>query len=271
MNCRLAVIVLLATATALAGCASRGAGPARDVGALLPADAVLLGEQHDAREHQRIHSEVVQALAARGALAGVAVEMAERGTSTRGLPADASEADARLALRWADQAWPWTAYGPAVMAAVRAGVPVYGANLPRADMRAAMAKTEIDLLLPPEALTQQMAAIRTGHCGLLPETQIAPMTRIQLARDTAMAQTLVEAAVPGKTVVLLAGSGHVDRRLGVPQHLPRGWTARAVRLFAGKAPDTEAASFDTVWTTAALPPKDHCAELREKMPARKPA
>ena len=42
----------------------------------------------------------------------------------------------------------------------------------------------------------------------------------QIARDRAMAQTLQQAARPGKTVVLLAGSGHVDPRLGVPRHLP---------------------------------------------------
>lgn len=267
MNCRIAVMLLLPAAITLAGCAG---APRIDAASLLPADAVLLGEQHDAREHQRIHREVIEALAARGVLAGVGIEMAERGASTRGLARDAGEADARLALRWNDEAWPWAAYGPAVMAAVRAGVPVDGANLPRAEMRAAMARTEIDLLLPRAALAAQQEAIREGHCGLLPEAQIAPMTRIQLSRDTAMAQTLVEAAQPGRTVVLLAGSGHVDRRLGVPQHLPRTWTVKAVRLLAGSAKPAGANAFDAVWTTPALPPKDHCAELRKKMPGRQP-
>lgn len=262
MNCRIAV-VLLGAALSVAGCA--GGAARKDAASLLPADAVLLGEQHDARDHQRIHREVIEDLAARGALAGVGIEMAERGVSTRGLARDAGEADARLALRWHDEAWPWAAYGPAVMAAVRAGVPVYGANLPRGEMRAAMPKAELDLLLPPAALEAQRLAIREGHCGLLPEAQIAPMTRIQVSRDTAMAQTLVEASAPGRTVVLLAGSGHVDRRLGVPQHLPRAWNVKAVRLQAGDGKPPEAGAFDVLWKTPALPPKDHCAELRRKM------
>lgn len=274
MNCRIAVMPLLAAAISLAGCTVT---PEAGVSALqlLPADAVLLGEQHDAPDHQRIHRQVVEALAARGVLAGLGIEMAERGLSTRGLPRDAGEADVRLALRWNDEAWPWAAYGPAVMAAVRAGIPVDGANLPRTEMRAAMARTEIDLLLPAPALEAQKLAIREGHCGLLPEAQIGPMTRIQLSRDTAMAQTLVEAAQPGRTVVLLAGSGHVDRLLGVPQHLPGGWNVKTVRLLSGgmksaEAKSVAAKSFDIVWTTPALPPKDHCAGLREKIPTARP-
>jgi uncharacterized iron-regulated protein len=69
---------------------------------------------------------------------------------------------------------------------------------------------------------------------LLPESQIAPMTRIQIAKDIAMANTLDQAALSGKVVVLLAGSGHADRRLGVPQHLRADLKARAVRLRAGE-------------------------------------
>ena len=52
------------------------------VDALLPADAILLGEQHDSPDHQRIHRQVIDALVARGALAAVALEMAPQGGST---------------------------------------------------------------------------------------------------------------------------------------------------------------------------------------------
>ena len=90
----------------LAGCASPPGVPAPDV--------LLLGEQHDAPEHQQLHLHVVQALAARRAASRhVALEMAEQGVSTAGLPRDAPEAAVRAALRWDEQAWPWPAYGPA--------------------------------------------------------------------------------------------------------------------------------------------------------------
>ena len=254
------------TLVVLAGCASPGAMPAMAtrVDGLLGADAVLLGEQHDAPDHQRIHLDVVQAFAARSALAALALEMAPQGGSTHGLSPNASESAVQAALRWGDASWPWAPYAPAVMAAVRAGVPVLGANLPRAAMRAAMADEQLDALLPGAALKAQREAIRTGHCELLPETQIAPMARIQIARDRAIARTVADAVTPGKTVVLLAGASHLDRGMGVPLHLPAGLRATAIALRAGPATDIEQAAgqFDATWATPAIPPKDYCAELR---------
>ncbi len=239
----------LTTALSLAACASLP--PAVD--AALPADALLLGEQHDAPRHQHLHRETVQALAARGQLAALALEMADQGAGTRGLPAGADEAAVRQALRWNEAAWPWAAYGPAVMAAVRAGVPVLGANLPRGDMRAAMLDASLDQRLPPQALARQREAIRIGHCDLMPAAQLAPMARIQIARDRAMADTVSGAAQAGRTVVLVAGHAHVDAEVGVPLHLPPGLRARSV-------------------TWPAVPPaRDYCADLRRQMQGPSPA
>ena len=248
----------LAAATLLAGCAPlrRGLGISQiNPIALLPADAILLGEQHDAPEHQQIHLEVIKALILRDKLAALALEMAEQGNDTRALDTDADEGLVRAALRWDDQAWPWAAYGPAVMAAVREGIPVFGANLPRSEMRVAMANVALDGRLPGPALAAQQQAIQAGHCDLLPTQQIAPMTRIQIARDQAMAQTVRAAAKPGQAVLLLAGGGHVDRLLGVPQYLPPGFKAQSVRLQAGGKPEDAkpTANFNAVWTTAAGP------------------
>ncbi|MDP3134975.1 MAG: ChaN family lipoprotein [Burkholderiaceae bacterium] len=256
----LALRLSLALAPLIAGCAS---APTPGLDTLLPADAVLLGEQHDAPEHQRIHAQVVRTLAARGELAALALEMAPRGRSTAGLARHADDASVRAALGWNEQAWPWTAYAPAVMAAVRAGVPAVGANLPRERMGQAMADARLDAALPGPVLKAQQQAVRQGHCGLLPETQIRPMTRIQIARDQSMAEAVTAALAPGKTVVLLAGAGHVDKTLGVSRHLAPGLRVRAVRLSAGPA-EGAAADFDAVWTTPALPPRDYCAELRPR-------
>jgi uncharacterized iron-regulated protein len=172
----------------------------------------------------------VATLAQRGALAAVALEMAEQGTSTAGLAPAASETQVQAALRWNQQAWPWERYGLPVMAAVRAGVPVLGANLPREQMRAAMQNAVYDGLLPGPALKAQQQAIRRGHCEMLPEPQIRPMTRVQIARDQAMARTISSQLAPGKTVVLIAGAGHVQADLGVPLHLPPTVTVRPVVL-----------------------------------------
>ena len=270
------------SATLLAGCASGIQAPilslpegpqaqvtANRLARLLPTDILLLGEQHDAAEHQQLEQQVVANLAARGLLAALALEMADAGASTAKLQPKASEQQVKDALQWSDQGWPWAAYGPAVMTAVRAGVPVLGANLARSSMRASMADTSLDAQLPSAALKTQQQLIREGHCDLLPDSQIAPMTRIQIAKDKSMADTLERAKVVGKVVVLLSGSGHTDRMLGVPQHLAASSRFKAVRLYAGESP-AESASFDVFWTTPALPEKDYCEGLAEQLAPTKP-
>ena len=240
---RLALTV--AACALLAGCAS--APPLPDVSGF---DALLIGEQHDAGAHPGQQERWVATLAARGGLAAVTLEMAERGTSTAGLPASASESQVQQALHWDAQGWPWPRYSPAVMAAVRAGVPVLGANLPRDQQRQAMQDAGLDRLLSGPALKAQQQAVRLGHCELLPESQITPMTRVQIARDLAMAQTIEAAVAPGKTVVLLAGAGHVQPDVGVPRHLPSSLRVRTLPLPAEETG------------------KDYCEELRQQMPPR---
>ena len=276
---------LACAALALAGCAGLGTASsptAVQLAKLLPADAVLIGEQHDAPDHQRIEREAVEALAQRGQLAGLAIEMAEQGNDTTYLNPAATEAEVRTALSWNDEAWPWATYGAVAMAAVRAGAPVFGANLPRGKMKDAMADVSLDAQLAPPALAAQQQAVRDGHCGLLPESQIGPMTRVQVARDRAMAQTVAQARVQGKTVLLVSGAGHSTKSLGVAQMLPTDLHVRAVRLVAGEAvaeaaspgadvagtPGSAAAAamgpraFDATWHTPPIPPRDYCAEFK---------
>jgi uncharacterized iron-regulated protein len=243
--------MLAVTALTLLGACAQGLAP--EVVRAQPA-VLLLGEQHDAPDHARLQREWVESLAGRRQLAALAIEMAEQGATTAALAPQADEGAVREALRWNEQAWPWPRYREPVMAAVRAGVPVLGANLPRARMRSAMADVQLESLLPGSALQAQQRAIRLGHCELLPEPQIAPMTRIQIARDRAMAETVLRAAVPGRTVVLIAGAGHVDEALGVPRHLPESLRVATLRL--PPAPAGE----------------DHCESLRRQMaPPRGPA
>ena len=163
---------------------------------LLPADIILLGEQHDAPDHQQVHRIVVETLASKRLLAALALEMASQG-------------------------------------------------------------------LDRSALETQQQNIRTGHCDMLPASQIAPMTRVQIARDIAMAETLAKAVQAGKTVVLLAGGGHVDRRLGVPLHLAPRLHVKAVLIRPESQPDPSesALSFDAFWPAQAAPVVDYCAKF----------
>lgn len=195
-------LALALWAVVLASCATPGPSTTQRIDALLPADVILLGEQHDALEHQRIERDVIQSLAARGVL--VANAMADR---------------------------------------------------------------SLDRQLPGPALKAQQQEIRIGHCGLLPENQISPMTRIQIARDRAMAQTVAGAYQRGQTVLLVAGAGHVRRGLGVPVYLPGDLTKKVLVAQSGSAPDAINFGADAVWETAALPIKDPCAELQRTLQA----
>jgi uncharacterized iron-regulated protein len=262
---RMSAIAVAALTVLLAGCATRTDTLAeRRLESLLPADVILLGEQHDADAHRDVQRAFVGALAARGQLAALVMEMADRGLSTAGLPHDASPAQVQASLHWDDGGWPWSRYAPVVMAAVRSGVPVLGGNLPRAELRQRMSAPDLDQHLDGPALARQREAIRVGHCDLLPAARLMPMVRVQLARDASMARTVAEAVSAGKTVLLVAGGGHVLRDVGIPTHLPKELRVRSVLAVAGTPDGDTAADADLVWETAALAPRDHCAELRKQ-------
>lgn len=280
----LAFSLTLASTACVAPPATRGAaGP----GASVPVDAsrpvslpdgwpaaevLLVGEQHDAAEHQRRAAQVVERLAAQGRLAAVVLEMAEQGRSTAPLPRDADEAQMREALAWDDRGWPWAAYGPIVVAAVRAGVPVIGANLPRASLREVMRDERLDAEVSDALRERLLADVRDGHCDLLPASQLPGMTRVQIGRDLAMARLLEAHAKPGGVVMLVAGANHVDRTRGVPQHLRSlapSLRLHALGLAAGTPVGDAAAGFDEIWVTPALPRSDPCKDLAERLaPAR---
>lgn len=232
---------------------------------------LLYGEQHDQDDQQRQVADDVRALAARGALAALVVEMAERGRSTASLPRDADAAQLREALAWDERGWPWARYGPVVTAAHGAGVPVLGGNLPRSAMRDAMSDAALDAALDAATRERLAQAVRDGHCNLLPESQLPGMLRVQVARDRAIASTLLEAALaapPGRHVVLLAGAQHVARDVGVPLHLrSAGVDPRAVRAIAF-GPDAPGVAFDERRSAVVTPQPDHCAELKRQLDAR---
>lgn len=86
---RSTVAGVLALCALLQACATYPGDVEQRVDALLPTDVILLGEQHDAPDHQRLQREVVLNLARRGQLAALAIEMAEQGRSTAALARDA--------------------------------------------------------------------------------------------------------------------------------------------------------------------------------------
>ncbi len=263
----------------LGGCAALPPAPATDATGWqrqlqAPApllEVLLLGEQHDAPEHQAWERDTVQALARQQRLAAVVLEMAHSGHSTRALAKAASEAEVQEALDWQAAGWDWAPYAPVVMAAVQAGVPVHGGNLRRSHMREVMQQTHWDQHLPPTAWERQRDAIRSGHCDLLPASQLTPMARIQLAKDASIAAVAQAQLQPGQTVLVIAGRGHVLRSVGIPTWLPAGLRAQVAVAQAQGATPTPPGDYDWLVQTPAVPAQDHCADLRARWQTGAPA
>jgi uncharacterized iron-regulated protein len=218
------------------------------------AQLLLLGEQHDAPSHPGLHASAVQALIAQRKLGVLVLEMAQTPARTNTQALDASEAQVQAALGWNTQAWPWENYRAAIMAAVRAGVPVVGGNLAQPQLRAAMQAPDYASLFTAQAWQGHLDAIRTGHCNMLPPTQLEPMARAQVARDLEMANTVLSEAkttlAQGKTAVLMAGAGHLDPLLGVPFQLQRLAPEMPVRIQLWPHEDTG---------------QDYCAQFKQQM------
>jgi len=227
------------------------------------APVVLLGEQHDADEHQHIARWAVVRLAHSPGLSALALEMADADTSTQGLPPHATEQQVRERLRWNDAGWPWQRYGPVVMQAVRLEVPVVGANLPRSAMVSVMRDEQWDTRVPTRVLSEHRERMVGSHCGLLPASQVPGMARIQIARDERMAQTVERWLRPGQTVLLVAGAEHVKRDRGVPLFWSAALAEQAhvVWMSSGQLNAQSVGVADAVWTTPTRPERDHCAQM----------
>jgi uncharacterized iron-regulated protein len=242
----------------LCGCAAAvGAAPA----------LLVFGEVHDQPDQQRQVADEVRRLAGAGKLAAVVLEMAEAPHGTAGLPRDATASQAQQALDW--RGWPWPPYADVVMNAVRAGVPVLGGNLSRSALRGAMADAALDARVDEAVRGLLGDAVRSGHCGLLPDSRLPGMVRVQIARDDAMARVVaaaLRAAPSGSTVLLLTGAQHASHDRGVPRHL----AANGVDLPAWVVMFGEAGTglVADEWRPAVFTPQeDHCAALRQRMAA----
>lgn len=269
LNKRLsAALVLFAALTLQFNAAALAQSDWRLQIASLPnAELILLGEQHDAPEHQELARLSVEVLASKQVLSALVLEMADAGVSTEGMPTQSNEDAVRERLKWNEAGWPWSRYGLLVMQAVRAGVPVVGSNLPFSAMAAVMKDDAWDSKVPSAVLASHREAMIQGHCGLLPESQLPAMARIQIARDERMAKTASMWMRSGKTVLLLAGAEHVKKDRGIPLLLDAKSKGKVtvVWMQAATALNKDPALADLDWQTPPAPFKDYCADMKKSM------
>lgn len=252
--------------------------------AIVSARFVLLGEKHDAPDHHRLQSHVVQTLVRRGRKPSIVFEMLDVDEQPRVDAARAAKDPEQAAF---PQGWDWPFYKPIVAYAFEVGLPVYAGNYPKAKIKASFHGTPIaeedlhalgvDLPFPAEATESLEQELIDSHCGHLPKGHVGGFVTAQRLRDGQLAERLTTTATDGGAV-LVAGAGHTRKDRGVPWVLARMPKSKDATVFsiawmevqAGmNEPDAYAAvyhaktlPFDAVWFTPALEDGDPCAGMK---------
>ena len=254
-------------ASGLAACAH---APVPAASAVDPPEVWLLGEVHDNGEGHAARLQWLQGRLAADWRPAIAMEQFDREQQPALDAAMRECADAACVIARVvppKSGWNWDFYAPLIDLALEYELPVYAANLSRADaarvMRegfAAALPTELIAgyrldALPPALVAVQEAEVRDSHCGQLPEAMVGPMARAQIARDVVMAQALREHAATG--AVLIAGNGHVRRDIGVPYWLRQAGLAPVAVGFL--EPGGAANAFDDVVAIPEVERPDPCA------------
>lgn len=239
---------------------------------LATAARVIVGEQHDNREHHQLQLWLLQDLGERRAQGSLLLEMLTPSQQSRVdavRQASPPPADMPAALAW-QPGWDWSLYGPIVEFALKQPYPLRAANLDDAEVRSTYAAPPSLSGSHANAASVKatlLAQIGESHCGLLPATQMPAMLAVQQQRDRRMAERLFTAPAPA---LLLAGAYHARKDVGVPVHgLDLGEGDRPVVLMlAEQGNEVTAAMADYVWYTPAKPAEDYCAQMREQMGKR---
>ncbi|PWE44023.1 ChaN family lipoprotein [Pseudomonas prosekii] len=232
-------------------------------------ERLIVGEQHDNRDHHQLQLWLLQAMGQRRAQGSLLLEMLTpdqqpRVDAVRRAPTLPN--DLPGALAW-QSGWDWDLYGPIVRFALGQPYPLLAANLDNSQMRAfykqppMLSGARSNAPAVEEVLLEQ---ISESHCGLLPKSQMPAMLAVQQQRDRRMAERLIAAPMPS---LLFAGAYHARKDVGVPLHvLDLGEReAPTVLLLAERGSQVTPAMADYVWFTPATPAQDYCAQMREQM------
>ena len=245
---------------------------------------VAAGEIHDNPDHHRLQAELLKAMTDAGKRPAVVFEMVPESLQpVLDRAPDIGAADLGAALDWEERGWPeWSIYRPIADVALAAGLPLVAGDLDRDVIRAIgqqgrdalaardIARIGLDIPFPATASESLKQELVDSHCGMLPETMIAPMITVQRARDGALAAAMAAHAERG--AFLVAGAGHVREDRGAPAVLARMLPEEDVLTIGllqtgdSQRLDDHAANepFDYVILTPRANVDDHCAGLRER-------
>jgi uncharacterized iron-regulated protein len=275
--------------------------------ALRAARFVLLGESHENPDHHRLQARLLRVAAQDAAPPAVVLEMLRADQQPALEAAESAEPPTLEAIEaatdWDRSGWPpFALYAPIFSVALELHLPLVAGNL-SAEERSLVVSGEplpaperarlgLDEPLPRRLEQSLVRELRDAHCGLLPESELPRMVRMQRAWDAALAQALLaapegEAQDPGADVagaegaraVLIAGAGHVRRDRGVPRvlaHLAPGADVVSLAFrevekgevdpFARLRSSAGEPLFDYVWYTPRASDEDYCDRIRKRPP-----
>jgi len=238
------------------------------IAALAKSSRLIVGEQHDNRDHHQLQLWLLQSLGDRRPQGSLLLEMLTPDQQPRVdevRHAATPLTDLPGSLAW-QSGWEWDLYGPIVRFALTQPYPLLAANLDGSEIRAIYAN-------PPtlsgsrsnasSVRDELLKQVSDSHCGLLPASQMPAMLAVQQQRDRRMAERLLAAPEPS---LLFAGAFHARKDVGVPIHLldlgaPE---APAVLMLAQQGSEVTSQMADYVWYTPAMPAPDYCEQMRKQ-------
>ena len=230
------------------------------------APRVIIGEQHDQLSHHQIEQWLLQQLQGQRPQGSVLLEMLNPDQQAkvdkvkpwlRTDPVVRPEHVAEL-LAWQPN-WKWAQYGDLVMTVMRAPYPVWSANLDRSEIKQmfidkpAVQGKHSNLANDGKVHDKLKDIIRVMHDNQIDEPRLAAMLSVQQQRDRRMAERLLAAPAPA---VLIAGTYHAHKDLGVPLHVQdlTGGPAPLVLVLAQQGAAVQAPQADFVWFTPLVAP-----------------
>ncbi|MFJ3371924.1 ChaN family lipoprotein [Pseudomonas sp. NPDC086251] len=229
---------------------------------------LIVGEQHDSRDHHALQLWLLQSLGEQRPQGSLLLEMLTPDQQLRVddiRHASTPPADLPGALAW-QSGWDWNLYGPIVRFALTQPYPLLAANLDTLEIRSVYANpptlngSRSNAASVKDALLAQISDV---HCGLLPESQMPAMLAVQQQRDRRMTERLLAAPTPS---LLFAGAYHARKDIGVPIHVLDLGAPEAPRvlMLAQQGSEVTAAMADYVWYTPATATPDYCAQMRKQ-------
>lgn len=189
------------------------------------AEALLLGETHDNREHHRLQAKVLRARLATGARPALLMEQFDVDQQAALDEARHNGKDPGPLMR----GWDWSLYQPLVALADTAQIPLQAANLPRGATRQIVREGYATLAVGEQRRLGLLAVwdetreaymaglIEASHCGMISPQTRDGLVRAQRLRDATLADSALDKLDQG--VVFILGRGHARRDVAVPRYL----------------------------------------------------